>query len=93
MVAVFKIVKKINVLIADKNIDADGARQIYVALQALDTVVNAFDFDEAETAPDIRKLIEKREKARLEKNWQSADRLREQLQSMGVNLQDSKILH
>jgi cysteinyl-tRNA synthetase len=93
MVAVFRIVKKINVLIADKNIDADGARQIYAALQALDTVLNAFDFDEAETAPDIRKLIEKREKARLEKNWQAADRLREQLQSMGVNLQDSKISH
>jgi cysteinyl-tRNA synthetase len=91
LAVIYKIVKKINILIADGDIDNDGARKIKATLQSLDSVLNVFDFDERATAPDIRRMIEERQKARAEKNWPEADRLRQQLQSMGVHLQDDKV--
>jgi cysteinyl-tRNA synthetase len=41
--------------------------------------------------PEIESLITERNKARQEKNWARADELRDQLQSLGVNLHDGKI--
>ena len=41
--------------------------------------------------PEIELLIVERNKARQEKNWARADELRDQLQSLGVNLHDGKI--
>ena len=37
----------------------------------------------------VKQLIDERAKAKLEKNWAKADKIREQLTSMGVSLQDS----
>ena len=91
MAAIYKIVKKINILIADEDIDPDGARQIRSTLQSIDSVLNVLDFDETETAPEIRRLIEERQKARAEKNWPEADRLRQILLKKGVQLQDGKV--
>ncbi len=91
MAAIFKIVKSINILIAGGNIDADDARQIRKTLQSLDAVLNVLDFDKTETAPEISRLIAERQQARAEKNWPEADRLRQQLQGMGVHLQDDKV--
>ncbi|MFZ5954000.1 MAG: cysteine--tRNA ligase [Candidatus Dependentiae bacterium] len=41
--------------------------------------------------PEIEQLIAQREQARLEKNWQRADQIREQLKQMGYDVQDKKI--
>lgn len=40
--------------------------------------------------PEIQALIEQRELARQNKNWAEADRLRDQLVALGVELQDKK---
>jgi cysteinyl-tRNA synthetase len=39
----------------------------------------------------VRRLLSEREKARADKNWALADRLRDQLLEMGVTVRDSKI--
>ena len=41
--------------------------------------------------PQIQELIEKREKARQEKNWELADSLREELKKLGYIVQDKKL--
>ena len=40
--------------------------------------------------PEIQKLLEKRQQARLEKNWKLADEIRDKLLEMGVKLHDKK---
>jgi cysteinyl-tRNA synthetase len=47
--------------------------------------------NEVEITPEIKKLIDERETARAEKNWKRADELRDMLEKMGVNVQDSKL--
>lgn len=46
---------------------------------------------ETTITPEIQQLLDEREQARLQKNWQRADQLRTQLEQMGVNVQDKKI--
>ncbi|MFH1461897.1 MAG: cysteine--tRNA ligase [bacterium] len=47
--------------------------------------------EEQEITPEIQELIEKREQARLEKNWLVSDQIRDQLLLLGYKLQDKKI--
>ena len=46
---------------------------------------------EVEMTPEIEMLIKKRDEARVAKNWVEADRIRDQLREMGVDLQDKKL--
>jgi cysteinyl-tRNA synthetase len=41
--------------------------------------------------PEIEKLLDEREAARAEKDWKKADKLRDQLEAMGVEVQDKKL--
>src|SRR3990167_5570186 len=43
-----------------------------------------------EITPEIQKLMDEREKARVAKDWKRADELRDKLLCMGVELQDQK---
>ncbi len=90
LAAVFKVVKKVNQLIKNQRIDLEGARKILDAFQSLDGVLNVIDFVGQQNDPAIAALVRERDKARADHNWVVADRLREQLRSMGVSVQDQK---
>ena len=45
---------------------------------------------EIEITPEIQALINEREKARADKDWKKADTLREELRSLGYEVQDKK---
>ena len=67
-----------------------------------DKVATVFEFDrvlglelakieQEDVLPaEIRKLVDERNQARLEKNWEASDRLRDQIQSLGYVVQDTK---
>jgi cysteinyl-tRNA synthetase len=57
----------------------------------LDDVLKIFDFEDAADDPDVQRLIKEREQARLEKNWKLADKIRDQLEAMGITIKDQKI--
>ena len=44
----------------------------------------------AKLTPEIEQLISKRKQARVEKNWEQADRIRRKLISMGLQINDDK---
>jgi len=48
-----------------------------------------FEVEEKELAKEIEELIEKREKARKERDWKSADKIREELKEKGIVLEDT----
>lgn len=41
--------------------------------------------------PEIQQLLDERQQARKEKNWQRADDLRDQLQLLGIEVKDTKL--
>jgi cysteinyl-tRNA synthetase len=89
--SIFGIVRKINVLIVDKKIDAGGASKIIEAFRFIDSVLNIFEFSDRSFDPEVKRLLKEREKAREEKNWTLADSIREQLESAGVKVRDHKV--
>jgi cysteinyl-tRNA synthetase len=88
--SIFGIVRQVNVLVVNKKIDADGASKIVEAFRYIDSVLNIFEFENRLFDPEVKRLLEEREKAREEKDWSLADSLREKLESIGVKVRDHK---
>jgi len=91
MAAIFKIVKKMNNLVQSQKIDSTGAARIIDAFHSIHEVLNIVDFRDASFDADARLLMNKRHKARGEKNWVLADKLRDQLRAKGIMVQDQKV--
>jgi cysteinyl-tRNA synthetase len=91
MASIFKIVKKINILTIENRIDPEGALKIMDAFRNIDSVLKIFDFQDEIHDPEIEGLIKQRDKARLEKDWDLADKIRDQLKAMGIAVKDKKL--
>jgi cysteinyl-tRNA synthetase len=91
MASIFKAVKNVNILISEKKIDPDDASKIENAFRNIDSVLKIFDFQDEYSDSKVEKLVAEREKARSEKNWDLADKLRDKLKSLGIAVQDRKL--
>jgi len=91
LAVLFTVVKRINTLIVQGEIDPDGAGRILETLERIDTVLNIFDFTDETEDPEVQQLIGERNRARQAKDWELADRLRDQLMKMGVVPRDEPI--
>jgi cysteinyl-tRNA synthetase len=88
----YKIIRQINSLVSENRVNAPDAAKIVDAFHQIDGVVQIFDFgDQPLTNPEIAHLIEKRNRARSEKNFDLADQIRRQLCAMGITLQDRSL--
>jgi cysteinyl-tRNA synthetase len=90
MASIFGNIKKINKLVMDKQIDAEDASKIIEAFKLIDTVLNAFDFKEMDQDAEIERLVKERDRARAEKDWATADKIRDDLAARGVSVRDRK---
>ena len=84
--------KKINVVVADERQVSLGF--INEAIRIFDELCGILGIAFASKTGKVSKgyvegLIQKREKARNEKNWELADALRDELKNMGVRLEDT----
>ncbi len=88
----FKAVKDLNILITDKNINEKGAASVLSLFKDIDSVLKIFKFDFKKKYPaDILLLLKKREDARNKKDWAAADKIRHELNALGVEIHDRKI--
>jgi cysteinyl-tRNA synthetase len=89
--AVFQAVKRINTFIAQGLMDARGAGRLVAALKDIDAVLGIFDFSGTPVpGAEIQELLEAREKARAERQWELADRIRDELRARRISVQDQK---
>ncbi len=91
LASIFKNIKQINILILKKMIGKEDASRIIDAFRNIDSVLGIFDFGDEFSNPEILRLIEERDRARAENNWDIADRIRDRLVSLGVTVKDRKI--
>ncbi len=91
LASLFDKIRKINIGIKEKSIDATGAEKILRTFQDIDGVLNLFRFPGPTQDPEILELIRQREAARQAKDWDTADRIRDRLRSMGVEVRDTPI--
>lgn len=90
MAGFFKAVKKINSLVSEKKISSDDSLKILDVLKKIDRVLGIMDFSVSGSRPEINALIEERNTARSQKDWERADRIRNRLIDLGVVVQDER---
>ncbi len=90
MAALFDMIKRINRLMDEDRIGAADAEKIFKTIKSIDSVVAIFDFEPATYSPEVQKLVDEREAARKSGDFRQADRLREQLVDMGIQIQDTE---
>jgi cysteinyl-tRNA synthetase len=88
LATIFTIVKKVNILIQKKHLHPEDASKMVEGFRSVDTVLNQFNFFDDTADPKVQRLLDQRDKARLQKNWDLADKLRQELRSRGVIVQD-----
>jgi cysteinyl-tRNA synthetase len=88
LATIFTIVKKVNILVREKQLCPEDASKMIEGFHAVDLVLNLFNFFDDIADPNVQRLLSQRDKARSEKNWELADKIREELRSLGIRVQD-----
>lgn len=86
----FDLIKKINSLIDKNKISQEQIKQVLEFLTKIDEIFGIFPKTEKQKIPEkIRELVKQRENYRLEKNWQAADKIRDELKNLGYIIEDT----
>jgi cysteinyl-tRNA synthetase len=91
LATIFKVIRQLNRLAAETRISVDQVSKVLDGFKNIDAVLGIFNFDPAFDDPHIRTLLQQRAEARLERNWELADRLRKKLADLGVIVRDNKV--
>lgn len=87
--ALFDFIKKVNPILAVGNLDKDQKKQILESLNKINTILNVMELQNCPLAPEIDVLIHKREEARHQKDFKTADRVRGILAKKGITITDA----
>ena len=90
LAAVFDFVKEINTLMMNNQIGKNNAEEIIKFMNDFDKVLGIIEEKEEKLSPELKKLIDEREKARKEKDFKKADDIRNELKEKGIILEDTK---
>ena len=82
--AIFDMVREVNKLKLGR-----AAAQALALLERFDTVLNVLGEEEGTLEDEVQRLIEEREEARLARNFNRSDEIRDQLRKRGIILEDT----
>jgi len=89
MAAIFRFVKKINAMIDSGDLGGESAASVLDSLQRVNSVLGIFSFETDALPPDLAELVELRGAARNRRDYTESDRLRNELLSHGITLEDT----
>lgn len=89
MAAIYTFIKKVNPILQVNHLDRDQKDYIVEKLSTINQVLKIFKLRGCPLEPEIDALIQLREKARIEKDWQMADSARTELADRGIAVIDT----
>lgn len=91
LAALFDFVREVNKLLDDNVLSKEEAEEVHELMMRFDKVLGVIgEIKGKEKLPkEAEELICKREEARKAKDWEAADKIREQLRSMGIIIEDT----
>ena len=91
LAALFDFVREVNKLSDDNMLSKEEAEEAHELMMKFDKVLGVMgEITRKENLPEeAERLILKREKARKAKDWETADKIRKQLRSMGIIIEDT----
>ncbi len=89
MGAVYKFIKRTNPILHVNHLDGDQKKYILDSLGKINEILQIFRLKGCPLAPSVNALIQRREQARQEKDWQAADEARDELIRLGIQIIDT----
>ncbi|MBD3354742.1 cysteine--tRNA ligase [Candidatus Woesearchaeota archaeon] len=87
LAAIFDFMTKVNKIMNDMSkTDASAVKKLMLKF---DSVLGVMEHEKAELDSEIEKMVEEREKARKEKDFEKADNIRDALKEEGIILEDT----
>ena len=87
--AIFDLVKPLNKAMDDGVLTEEGRLAALAAFEDFDAILDVIRPEPVTLETDIEKLIRRREEARADKDFALADTIRDQLEDMGILLEDT----
>ena len=87
---IFEFVKEINTLMMQNKIGKNNSKKTIDLMHDFDKILGILEYKEEKLPMELKKMIDEREKARREKDFAKADRIREDLKRKGIILEDTK---
>lgn len=87
---IFELIKEINISMSEGKIGEKDAKNVLNLMKGFNEVLGVINFMEEKLESNLKKMIDEREKARKEKNFMKADKIREDLRQKGIILEDTK---
>ncbi len=90
---IFDFISKINKKIDENQLSQKETKTIYNFFKKINKIFNILDFKKIERkevlSKEIKKLVELREKYRLQKNWKKVDEVRKKIKKLGYEIEDT----
>jgi cysteinyl-tRNA synthetase len=90
LAAVFELVREVNRRIDERGLSTADATRVIELVRDLDQVLAILPDAEPPLEPDLAALLDEREAARAARDWAASDRLREELATHGVTVEDTR---
>lgn len=87
---IFEFVKEINTLMMENKVGKNNASEIINLMRDFDKILGVLEENDEKLPAELKKLIDEREKARKEKDFARADKIRTELKQKGIILEDTK---
>ena len=90
LAALFEFTREINKIMDQQGLSPGDKQKVEEVLKGIDSVLGVMDLELPEPDEQVQDLIKKREAARRDKDWESADLIRQELREMGIELIDTR---
>jgi len=90
LAALFQFIRRLNILMDKTGLSISGKEKVIKALESIDSVLGVMALEAEDMDQEAKNLIAKRERARKDKDWDTADNLRQKLRKMGIEVIDNK---
>ena len=87
--ALFDLIRELNIQADNQQLSSLDAKNALTLLETWNTVLAVLPLEKQEAPPYLVKLLEQRNAARLERNWQQSDLLRDEILSAGYIIEDT----
>jgi cysteinyl-tRNA synthetase len=90
LAAVFELVRDVNRRIDERGLSSADAARVLDLVRDLDRVLAILPEAESPLEPELVTLLEERAAARAARDWSASDRLRDELASRGLSVEDTR---
>ena len=89
LAALFHFMGRLNRIMDHQGLAQEDKETVLKALERINSVLGVMKLDKLELSEEMLALIKRREEARRQKDWSTADSLREKLRQMGIQVIDT----